>query len=117
MLFDIRIESPSRLRNWTLADRIASMEWAEEAVSRAVQDKVYFGDHNVLCLAHGRRPLIEYKSLSFPRITSPLREEDNSKCHNAAPSPPRFLRPLLRVNAASHHGLLCSLMALPFLII
>ena len=40
MLFDIRIESPSRLRNWTLADRIASMEWAEEAVSRAVQDKV-----------------------------------------------------------------------------
>ena len=40
MLFDIRIESPSRLRNLTLADRIASMEWSEEAVSRAVQDKV-----------------------------------------------------------------------------
>ena len=40
LLFDIRIESPYSLRNLTLAERIASMDWSEEAVSRAVQDKV-----------------------------------------------------------------------------
>ena len=40
LLFDIRIESPSPLRNLTLAERIAGMDWSEEAVSRAVQDKV-----------------------------------------------------------------------------
>ena len=40
LLFDIRIESPSPLRNLTLAERIASMEWSEEVLSRAVQDKV-----------------------------------------------------------------------------
>ena len=50
MLFDIRIESPSRLRNLTLADRIASMEWSEEAVSRAVQDKVSCA----LCVRYSR---------------------------------------------------------------
>ena len=71
----------------------------------------------MLCLAHGRRPLIEYKSLSFPRITSPLKVDDDSKCRNADPKPPRFLRPLLQVNLASHHGLMCLLLALPFLIL
>ena len=40
LLFDIRIESPAPLRDLTLAERIARMNWSEEAVSRAVQDKV-----------------------------------------------------------------------------
>ena len=40
LLFDIRIESPPPLRNLTLAERIAGMDWSEEAVSRAVQDTV-----------------------------------------------------------------------------
>ena len=79
---------------------------------------MYFGDHNALCLAHGRRPLIEYKSLPFPRITSPPQQQngrENSKCRGAAadPRPPMLLRPLLQ--AAGSAPELCSLRTLTFL--
>ena len=52
MLFDIRIQSPSPLRNLTLAHRFATMEWSDEAVSRAVQDKVIV-KHAKICTKWG----------------------------------------------------------------
>ena len=58
MLLNIRIRSPSKFENMTIGQRLGSINWKARQTGLAVQDALYFGNHNSVCLAHGRVPLI-----------------------------------------------------------
>ena len=58
MLLNIRIKSPKEFANMTIGQRFASINWKDRKISQLVQDQLYFGLHNNVCLAHGRVPII-----------------------------------------------------------
>ena len=58
MLLNIRIKSPSKYANMTLGKRFSSIDWKDSEVHQLAQDRLYFGKHNNVCLAHGRVPII-----------------------------------------------------------
>ena len=58
MLLNIRIKSPEEFSNMTIGERFASINWKDRKISQLVQDQLYFGMHNNVCLAHGRVPII-----------------------------------------------------------
>jgi len=69
MLLNIRIESPNEFANMTIGERFAAMTWKDNRISQLVQDQLYFGMHNNVCLAHGRVPIIPYEEHPFPNFT------------------------------------------------
>ena len=73
MLLNIRIKSPKELSNMTIGERFASINWKDHRISQLVQDQLYFGMHNNVCLAHGRVPIIPVrvrKILPYIIVTS-----------------------------------------------
>ena len=58
MLLNIRIKSPKEFANMTIGERFGSLNWKDRKISQLVQDQLYFGMHNNVCLAHGRVPII-----------------------------------------------------------
>ena len=61
MLLSIRVKSPSELTNLTIADVLASFDWSNPDVGAKVEEKLVRGNHNSLCLAHGRKPILPVK--------------------------------------------------------
>ena len=64
LLMQIRIKSPSSLHNITVGELLVTMDWKRQAPT--IQRLLERGEHNSLCLAHGRRPLIPYQPTSYP---------------------------------------------------
>ena len=58
MLLSLRIKSPESLNNVSIGEHVSSMDWNNQRVGARVQDSFMFGEHNSLCLAHGRASLI-----------------------------------------------------------
>jgi len=75
LLLQIRIRAPASLHNKTIGHVFNSIDWREEG-SR-INKFMTEGEHNSLCLAHGRQPLIPYKLVTYPRFKPlPSREPD-----------------------------------------
>lgn len=75
LLMQIRIKSPPKLHNLTVGEVIMSMDW--ELHSPVMQQKLEQGEHNSLCLAHGRKPLSPYQATPYPEykvLDPPVRE-------------------------------------------
>ena len=66
LLMKIKIKAPQSLHNKTIGEMFASMDWVEKG--KEINRKLLTGEHNSLCLAHGRQPLIPYQSFSVPDI-------------------------------------------------
>lgn len=79
MLLKIRIKTPLKYFNRTIAEHFALMNWMDPNESRDIQDAIRFGDHSSLCLAHGRKPLIPYEAQPYPQFFSS--ETIKTKCH------------------------------------
>ena len=62
LLVKIRIKAPASLHNLTIGEMFAHMDW--EGRGGAINTALLSGEHNALCLAHGRRPLIPYQQFS-----------------------------------------------------
>lgn len=72
MLMSLRIEKPVEFHNRTIGEHLRSMEWTDQEVGRAVQDALVYGQHNSLCLAHGRKPIIPVsQNLKSHRLALP----------------------------------------------
>ena len=76
LLMRIKIKSPESLHNKTIGEMFAAMDWVGSGAE--INRKLLTGEHNSLCLAHGRLPLIPYQSFSVPQIQQ-LRPVD-SEC-------------------------------------
>ena len=76
LLMRIKIKSPESLHNKTIGEMFAAMDWV--GTGAEINRKLLTGEHNSLCLAHGRTPLIPYQSFSVPQIQQ-LRPVD-SEC-------------------------------------
>ena len=66
LLMRIKIKSPESLHNKTIGEMFAAMDWVGSGAE--INRKLLTGEHNSLCLAHGRLPLIPYQSFSVPQI-------------------------------------------------
>ena len=66
LLMRIKIKSPESLHNKTIGEMFAAMDWVGSGAE--INRKLLTGEHNSLCLAHGRQPLIPYQSFSVPEI-------------------------------------------------
>jgi len=66
LLVKIRIKSPSNLHNKTIGEVFATMDWVKEGPE--INKMLMTGEHNSLCLAHGRRPLNPYQPTTFPQF-------------------------------------------------
>ena len=63
MLLNIRIKAPIEYRNITIGEKFASMNWKDRRLGQSVQDLLYFGTHNHVCLAHGRVPILPVNNI------------------------------------------------------
>jgi len=63
LLVKVRIKSPEILHNKTIGELFASLDWVSKGpdINRALVQ----GEHNSLCLAHGRKPLIPYQTTTL----------------------------------------------------
>ena len=52
----------------TIGQRLSSINWKARQTGLAVQDALYFGNHNSVCLAHGRVPLIPVRDNFFANV-------------------------------------------------
>ena len=77
LLLQLRIKSPASLHNKTVGHVFATTNWAE--VGGRLNQQLVTGQHNSLCLAHGRRPLIPYQPTSYPTFR-PLPPADQGVC-------------------------------------
>jgi len=66
LLVKIRIKSPSSLHNKTIGEVFATMDWVKEGPE--INKMLMRGEHNSLCLAHGRKPLNPYQPTTFPQF-------------------------------------------------
>ena len=64
LLVKIRIKSPSTLHNKTIGEVFATMDWVKDGPK--INNMLMKGEHNSLCLAHGRRPLNPYEPTQYP---------------------------------------------------
>ena len=64
LLMQIRIAAPASLHNLTVGEVLAEMDWPAQVPT--IQRLLERGEHNALCLAHGRKPLIPYQATSYP---------------------------------------------------
>ena len=44
--------------HFQIAQRMAMMDWSESEIGKTVEETFMYGNHNSLCLAHGREPII-----------------------------------------------------------
>ena len=84
MLLNVRIKLPSKLNNLTLGQHLTTgMDWENNAVAKTFQERLYFGKHSSLCLAHGRKSITPYEELPFPQIKEDLKKSNHiNKCGN-----------------------------------
>lgn len=90
LLVKIRIKSPASLNNLTIGEMFQGMDWAE--AGHSINTALVQGQHNSLCLAHGRKPLIPYQAFTPPPFT-PLPRGGQSQCSGHSPrhhSPPSY---------------------------
>ena len=60
MLLGIKIQAPEKFKDLSIGQLLRQMPWeTDPALGKSVQDQIRFGEHNSLCLAHGRKPLTE----------------------------------------------------------
>jgi len=66
LLVKIRIKSPSNLHNKTIGEVFATKDWVKDGPE--INNMLSKGEHNSLCLAHGRKPLNPYQPTRFPEF-------------------------------------------------
>jgi len=76
LLVKIRIKSPSNLHNKTIGELFANMDWVKDGPK--INDMLSKGEHNSLCLAHGRKPLNPYQLTQFPEFKE--LDKSNAEC-------------------------------------
>ena len=81
LLMQIRIKSPSSLHNITVGELLVTMDWKKQAPT--IQRLLERGEHNSLCLAHGRRPLIPYQPTEYPEYK--VLEPEQRSCKGYRP--------------------------------
>jgi len=64
LLVKVRIKSPAHLHNTTVGELFESTNWTVRGPE--INRDILGGQHNRLCLAHGRRPLIPYQPTLLP---------------------------------------------------
>ena len=57
MLLRLRIKNPPNLRNLTLSQHLATLNWTRDSLAEKVEKSLGQGEHSSLCLAHGRVPI------------------------------------------------------------
>lgn len=62
LLLSVKIKEPLELQNVSVGERMQSIDWNEEKAKKFVQNTLLYGEHNSLCLEHGRKHII---SVSF----------------------------------------------------
>jgi len=77
LLVQLRIKSPASLHNKTVGHVFATTDW--EKMGPSINQQLVEGDHNILCLAHGRKPLIPYEPVGYP-VFRPLVPEVDPEC-------------------------------------
>ena len=100
----IKIKSPQSLHNKTIGEMFASMDWVERGSD--INRKLLTGDHNSLCLAHGRQPLIPYQSFSVPEIKELLRVDSQCPRSSRVKSSSSY-RDLFNVQAPLRSSMSC----------
>ena len=83
MLVKVRIRAPASLHNKTIGQLFQQLDWAQQG--RHINSALVTGEHNSLCLAHGRRPLRPYQPFT-PAPFKPL-ERPARSCPGHAPRP------------------------------
>ena len=96
LLMKIKIKSPQSLHNKTIGEMFASMDWVQRGPD--INRKLLTGEHNSLCLAHGRQPLIPYQSFSVPQIKELTRVDSQCPRSSRVKSSPSY-RDLFNVQA------------------
>ena len=81
LLMQIRIKSPASLNNLTVGELLVTMDWEEQVPT--IQRLLERGEHNSLCLAHGRKPLIPYQATPYPEYRA--RDRREGKCQGRGP--------------------------------
>ena len=105
LLLQLRIKAPAELHNKTVGHVFASMDWEKRGPE--INQLLEKGEHNSLCLAHGRRPLIPYKHVTYPRFKPLPKPAPDAQCPGLEPEPDlRFTLPLLK---SSENGLSLSI--------
>ncbi len=66
LLLQLRVRAPAALHNRTVAEVLSTINWRQEGGQ--IEDILMHGDHNSLCLAHGRHPLIPYQPVEYPQF-------------------------------------------------
>jgi len=87
LLMQIRIKAPASLHNLTVGEVLVSMDW--EAQVPTMQRLLERGEHNSLCLAHGRKPLIPYQATAYPKYK--VLEPERRECRGVAARPRKSL--------------------------
>merc|ERR1712227_416081 len=86
LLVKIRIKSPASLHNKTIGEMFAAMDWERRGPD--INSMLLDGEHNSLCLGHGRKPLIPYQSFSPPQYKHLDRRRDTCPGFRTHPYPP-----------------------------
>jgi len=77
LLTRIRVKSPPILHNRTVGEVLMTKDWVK--TGQQFNRDMILGQHNSLCLAHGRKPLIPYKPSPYP-VFQPLQKKPNPAC-------------------------------------
>jgi len=103
LLMQLRIKSPSSLHNRTIGYVFESMDWRE--AGPRINQLMVKGDHNSLCLAHGRQPLIPYMPVNYPTFKPLPAPESDVHCAPTMEAPEvkgfQFSLPLLKSSSFS----------------
>ena len=104
LLMRIKIKSPESLHNKTIGEMFAAMDWVGSGAE--INRKLLTGEHNSLCLAHGRQPLIPYQSFSVPEIKELRRVDSDCPRSSHVKSSPSY-RDLFNVQAPLRSSMSC----------
>ena len=122
LLQRLRVRLPVAFHNRTVGELLADMDWT--ARGPEMNQLLVKGEHNSLCLSHGRRPLIPYQPIFYPTFKPLSPAGRDLKCPPATSSTRRkwwssssslstftsnseFFLPLLKSSTASLSGLSC----------
>ena len=85
LLVKIRIKSPASLHNKTIGEMFAAINWEKKGPE--INSMLMEGEHNSLCLAHGRKPIIPYQPFSPPQFKHLTKESDSCAGGRRSPAP------------------------------
>jgi hypothetical protein len=88
LLMKLRIRAPAAFNNRTVGELLADMDWAARGPD--MNQMLVKGEHNSLCLSHGRKPLIPYQPVFYPTFKPLSRAARGAKCPAAATSRRKF---------------------------